>query len=165
MSHSRRHSRAQSRANARRALRSPPCRRAALATISVGFWLTSACASDDGADPATIEPRLSAIQTAIFDKSCAMSSCHSAAAHSGDLVLEASQAHAQLVGVAATQGAAKGEGLLRVKAGDPGQSFLLRKCSPDLALTYGAPMPPSDGLDATKRAAISAWISAGAKND
>ncbi len=136
-----------------------------MASVGLSLLLASACTSDDGADPAAIEPKLSAIQTAIFNNSCAMSSCHSAAAHSGDLVLEADQSYAQLVGVAASQAAAKAEGLLRVKAGDPSKSFLLSKCSPDLALTYGAPMPPSDGLNAAKRAAIAAWISAGAKND
>jgi hypothetical protein len=116
------------------------------------------------ADP--IEPRLSALQDRIFTPSCTFSTCHSAAANEGQLVLERGRSHAQLVGQPAVQQQAALERLVRVAAKDPEASFLLVKLRPRLPAKYGKHMPDAAGqLDADQLQAIEEWIRRGANDD
>lgn len=107
------------------------------------------------ADPA---PTLAAVQTEVFDASCAFSSCHGSGA--GGLDLTAAASHAALVDVESE--AAPGE--FRVVAGDSAASYLVKKCGSEAGIV-GEPMPNLDGLDAERLAMLSAWIDAGALAD
>ncbi len=138
--------------------------RCAFLMVLVGVALTG-CSTPP--EPATLQPSLSSIQTFIFDSSCADSTCHSATAHAGNLVLEKGQSYAQLVDVFADNAAAKNAGLKRVLVGDPDSSFLLTKVNKIVDLNHGQVMPPSmpEGLAAAQLAAIRDWIVAGANDD
>ena len=103
------------------------------------------------------------IQTKIFDSTCATSFCHGAGAASGGLDLSDGAAYANLVGVLATNEAAKAANLQRVLPNDPADSFLLLKLEGTLAAGQGVPMPlvggplPASAIDTIRR-----WIAAGA---
>lgn len=126
-----------------------------IATLSL-----TACGSDgSGGD---VAGTLSDIQAKIFTPSCALSGCHdaSASATQANLILTAGQSHASLVGVASEKSA-----LLRVAAGDPANSFLVKKLK-NPSGSEGLRMPQgSPALSAAKIAAIEEWITAGAAND
>lgn len=123
--------------------------------------------------------RFSEIVDTIFRPSCATSFCHDAqgAAFSGNLDLRAAEAYAHLVGVISAREAAAADGLLRVKPGDPDNSFLIRKVCPAdigaplcsgtaLPSAYGGRMPlVGSSLSAAKIEALRAWILRGAPND
>ena len=103
----------------------------------------------------------SQIQAQIFTPTCAKAGCHSAAAASEGLVLEAGQAYGLLVGRPAS-----GNGsLARVEPGSPERSYLILKLRGDPGITgermpLGGPYLTSDQI-----AGIAAWIRAGAPND
>ena len=102
------------------------------------------------------------LQAKIFTPSCAITSCHGAAA-SGGLTLSAGAAYASLVGVAPTNTSAQSAGLLRVAPGDPDRSFLLRKLEGTLAAGEGEPMPRVGAtLDPPLIDLVRRWIAAGA---
>ncbi len=102
------------------------------------------------------------IQRAIFDRSCATSSCHGAA-RAGGLDLTAGHAFAALVGVPAANPAAATAGLFRVVPGDPDASFLVAKLAGTLSADEGTPMPQVGGaLPAARLALVRRWIAAGA---
>lgn len=103
----------------------------------------------------------------ILTKSCAISGCHvtgSAMSIESGLVLEATVAYANLVGVAPKNESAVAHGLLRVKPGSIDSSFLYVKLSdPEHFGGYGARMPlGADALSAGQMEFIRAWIMAGA---
>ena len=104
----------------------------------------------------------SRIQAEVFTPTCAKAGCHSAAAASQGLVLEAGQAYGFLVGRPAT-----GRGSInRVEPGSPERSYLILKLRGDPSIT-GQRMP-LDGppyLTAEQIDGIAAWIRAGAPND
>ncbi|MDX2167130.1 MAG: hypothetical protein SF182_08710 [Deltaproteobacteria bacterium] len=131
------------------------------AAITVDELVRAVAASLDGC-PAQLPATLAEIQSTIFTPTCAITTCHNAAAAAGDLVLAAGASHAELVGVAPDIAAAGDAGLLRVTAGDPDSSFLYRKLvgpRPE----WGSRMPlngacmPVEQLDQIRR-----WIVAGA---
>ena len=103
------------------------------------------------------------IQKNIFDSTCATTFCHGTGAASGGLDLSDGAAYANLVGVLATNEAAKAANLQRVLANDPDDSFLLLKLEGTLAAGEGVPMPlvggplPASAIDTIRR-----WIAAGA---
>ena len=103
------------------------------------------------------------IQKKIFDSTCATTFCHGAGAASGGLDLSDGAAYANLVGVLATNEAAKAANLQRVLPNDPADSFLLLKLEGTLAAGEGVPMPlvggplPASAIDTIRR-----WIAAGA---
>jgi hypothetical protein len=113
------------------------------------------------APPATF----ATIERKVFGASCASVSCHGAA-ESGGLALTAGAAYGNLVGVRASNPAARAAGLLRVAPGDPGRSFLVHKLDGDLTAEEGAQMPrvgsalPASSIDLIRR-----WIAAGAPAD
>jgi len=103
------------------------------------------------------------IQKKIFDSTCATTFCHGTGAASGGLDLSDGAAYANLVGVLATNEAAKAANLQRVLPNDPDDSFLLLKLEGTLAAGQGVPMPlvggplPASAIDTIRR-----WIAAGA---
>ena len=70
-----------------------------LRSVSLALLLAVACSTLPNPTQTTVQPKLSSIQAAIFTPSCAVSGCHDATTQSGNLVLTASVAYANLVGV------------------------------------------------------------------
>ncbi|TMA93944.1 MAG: hypothetical protein E6J77_04480, partial [Deltaproteobacteria bacterium] len=97
------------------------------------------------------------IQKKIFDTTCATEFCHGTGAASGGLDLSDGAAYANLVGVLATNEAAKAANLQRVLPNDPADSFLLLKLEGTLAAGQGVPMPlvggplPASAIDTIRR--------------
>ncbi len=104
------------------------------------------------------------IYTKVFRASCAFSSCHASEGGKGGLSLGTiDEAYEQLVGVEPQNEAARAQGLLRVDAGKPDNSFLLRKLGQP-GPGEGSRMPASSAepLPADVVNAIREWILAGA---
>ncbi len=97
----------------------------------------------------------------IFTQSCAFSSCHSAIARKGGLVLSSEEvSYANLVGVDPQYPDALAAGLVRVDSGHPENSFLLRKLR---AMGPGDSMPQGSApLSEDIIGVIEAWIARGA---
>ncbi len=107
--------------------------------------------------------RFAYIRRQIFDRKCSTTSCHSRAAAKGGLVLEGIRAYSDLVGVPSSNETARAAGLRRVKAGDPDQSFLMRKIAGPLGPNDGDPMPEiGRALTAEEIDLIEHWIEDGA---
>jgi hypothetical protein len=106
------------------------------------------------------------LQEKILTPNCATSGCHDALNAVGGLDLSPSVAHRNLVGVPPTNANARADKLLRVKAGDPYNSFLYSKLdSANLHKSdgYGSPMPlGSRAITAGQLDFIKFWIAAGA---
>lgn len=102
------------------------------------------------------------IQSTIFTATCTDQFCHSGPSPAGGLSLVDGMSHDQLVGVSASNPAAQQAGLLRVKVGDPDNSFLLIKLTgPSPA--EGSPMPlGKQPLTVAQLQLIRDWITAGA---
>ena len=108
----------------------------------------------DGGGP--LAPTLASIQARIFTPICTQ--CHAGAAAPLGLSLEAGASFDNLVGVPSSEVPA----LLRVQAGNPDASYLVRKIegSPDIV---GDRMPLGlTPLTTEERTAIRGWIAAGA---
>ncbi|MBV8200659.1 MAG: hypothetical protein JOZ15_08545 [Acidobacteria bacterium] len=102
------------------------------------------------------------IQAGIFTPSCAKSGCHTSAAASGGLVLEAGHAYANIVG----RPAQEQPQLDYVRPGNPDASYLLEKLRGDAGIS-GSRMP-RDGppfLTPQQIASLAAWIQAGAPDN
>jgi hypothetical protein len=122
---------------------------------------------DDPASGSEPDARFSTLQAEIFTPKCTLSSCHSAAFHAGELVLEAGTAHADLTEGPVLQAAAASEGRQLVVPGDAAASFLWMKLQPGLDARYGVLMPQgsTQGLPDEDLALIERWIEAGAQAD
>ncbi|HEY0251757.1 MAG TPA: hypothetical protein VGC41_09530 [Kofleriaceae bacterium] len=136
----------------------------------LAFSLLVACSNGPGTEeaqsPSCVDAMthsdLAWIQTNVFDKSCAVSGCHDARGHSGQLILTDGNSHANLVAKAAVNPGT--DGWKRVTAGDPSASYLM------VALGQEAGPMPTDGfmplqaeaLCQAKIDAVSRWITAGA---
>jgi len=98
----------------------------------------------------------------VFAGSCALQTCHSAVARQGGLALDTEDvSYSSLVNQPPTDVQAQDLGLLRVAAGDPSKSFLLRQLrheGPGTGMPQNAP-PLADALITM----IEAWIARGAK--
>jgi len=104
------------------------------------------------------------LQDDIFTPRCATQFCHSQAARSGGLVLEAGAAFDSLVGAAPTLAAARAAGLLRVDPSAPENSFLLIKLTQPTSAMYGSRMPlTGTPLSDAEVDSIRQWIAAGAQ--
>lgn len=109
------------------------------------------------------------IQANILTPSCATGGCHTDGAPfavSSGLVLDKAVAYQNLVGVSARNDAARQDGMLRVKPGDPSGSYLYWKLTyapAPAGRDYGSPMPLS-GLPLYNGQIeyIRRWIAAGA---
>jgi hypothetical protein len=129
------------------------------ATVCTAFPSTAdACRSD-----ATCAPLVRPFKTIqqVFTQSCALPTCHSAIAREGDLVLESEElSWESLVEKASVHEDAIAMDLMRVKSGDPDDSFLMRKLrgqGPGDSMPQGTPPLPDAVLDL-----IEDWIARGA---
>ena len=103
------------------------------------------------------------LKSRLFASTCATTSCHSAAAAKGGLVLEGDRPFAELVGIPAANAAAAAAGKLRVRPGDPDGSFLYQKLAGTLGAGEGDSMPQVGiplGGEALRR--VVSWIAQGA---
>ncbi|MGI9203135.1 MAG: Ig-like domain-containing protein [Woeseiaceae bacterium] len=110
--------------------------------------------------PPAFNPVFSDIQANIFTPTCATAGCHAGAGAPQGLVLDDANSFALLVGVASNEVPA----VLRVAAGDPGNSYLIQKLEGNAA--SGAQMPlngtplPQATIDIVRQ-----WIIDGAVDD
>jgi len=103
------------------------------------------------------------IQATIFDSTCAVSPCHDAASHNGNLVLAEGVSYGNLVGVQPDTGGARLQGFLRVDPGHPDNSFLLVKLlGPPDGQGTRMPPPPAAALRGDQIKLIRDWILQGA---
>ncbi len=102
---------------------------------------------------------LQQVQDEIFTPSCAVQFCHSGDFPSAQVSLEEGQSFDQLVGVVPSNGAAAADGLLRVDAGDPDNSFLIVKVEGPDRLELGSRMPLAfDPLTQEQIDLLRAWV-------
>ncbi len=121
------------------------------------LWLVACSGGKDSNSPDETPATLTEIQTDIFSKSCAFSSCHGDGGNSGLLKLDPELSYAQLVNAAASEA-----GKIRVVPGDPDGSYLVERLEhPDTAEV----MPPGQPLDAAKLERIRSWIVDGAQDN
>jgi hypothetical protein len=107
------------------------------------------------------------IQTQLFEKSCAFTSCHAPGSSATSLVLTGSGVHARLVGVLPVNGTARNDGLKLVVAGKPDSSLLWHKLNQWLAghhaHDYGGAMPQNaPSLSVEQLNFVRQWIENGA---
>lgn len=108
-----------------------------------------------GPPPAALEPVLAAIQSQVFDVSCAVGGCHDRVSSIANLDLSAGNAYNSLVNVSSTQVPS----LNLVEPGRPEVSYFVHKILGNA--DFGSPMPPAkaplrpDIIDAIRQ-----WISA-----
>lgn len=134
-----------------------------LALLALG-GLLAGCGGDEdegggaaGAAQATIDPKLSVIETEVFKGGCALSaSCHGAGGIVPDLT--AGKSYASLVGRASDKEAGK----TLVVAGKPDESMLYLVLKGSVGSVTRMPQGSSAGLDAAKIEAIRKWIADGA---
>jgi hypothetical protein len=121
--------------------------------------LTAACGAEE--EDATVQPTLASIQTNIFDRSCASSSCHGEA-REGDLDLRKGKSLDEMLNVDPDNPAALAAGLKLITPGDPQKSFLYTKLL-SVPEEMGQRMPTgSRPLSTAKINAIKTWIEDGA---
>ena len=129
------------------------------ATVCTAFTSAEESCMPDGSCAPLVRPFRTIQQ--VFTQSCALPSCHSAIAREGDLVLESEElSWDSLVDQPSVHEDAAETGLLRVKSGDPDNSFLMRKLrglGPGDSMPQGAPALPDNILDM-----IEDWIARGA---
>ncbi|HUI27305.1 MAG TPA: hypothetical protein VL403_14580 [Candidatus Kryptonia bacterium] len=113
----------------------------------------------------TIDPNatLANIQAQIFSTTCTDQFCHDALTHFNNLSLVDGASYDQLVNVPAFNLAAQQAGLLRVKPGDPDNSFLIIKLT-NPTIDEGVRMPSGKPpLSAAQIQLIRDWITQGAQ--
>lgn len=110
-----------------------------------------------------VKPTLASLEKEYFGASCAFGSCHSAAKHAGELVLESGKSYQNLLNTPALHPGAGG--WERVVPGKPDDSFLYVKVTqPQPGQGKLMPVGVSEPLDPDCAiAALKAWIAAGAK--
>ncbi len=124
--------------------------------------LLAGCGSGDGFDGGAaagpLQPTFSSIQANVFTPICEQ--CHSGAGAPFGLRLDAANSYALLVGVSSGEQS----GLLRVKAGDPNNSYLVQKlegrASTGERMPAGLPPLPQATIDVIRQ-----WITNGALMD
>jgi uncharacterized protein (TIGR03118 family) len=131
------------------------------ATDAAGNVGTSPAVSVTVSNSTTPAVTLSELQSTIFTPIC--SACHTGTGSSlpGSMNLTAGHTFTSLVGVPSVEQPA----VLRVKAGDPTNSYVIRKLEGTAGIT-GARMPfGGPYLDQATIDKVKAWITAGAHND
>lgn len=136
-------------------------RKQSILTALLSIWLTSACSSDSASTPrTTIEPKLSAIEQNIFQRSCTFSSCHGADTPKEGLSLVGPTHH-----LLVNQPSSEVPTRMLVLPADPGGSYLLEKIS-SATPTSGSRMPyASSPLPDSEITAVRQWIELGAQDD
>jgi len=102
------------------------------------------------------------VQAQVFTPNCAKAGCHTSAAASGGLVLEAGRSYGEIVNRPAVGNAS----LDRIEPGNPERSYLIKKLRGDPDIT-GARMPLDNPGSLTQEQVdgIVGWVLAGALND
>ena len=144
----------------------------AAVALVCGLAAWSSCAGDGPTVAATAVPTptptpgasdtYGQIQREVFDVHCLSAGCHNAASQAAGLVLDAGVSYGDLVGVVPTNPVAATQGLLRVTAGDPEQSYLYVKLSAaggvlGSRMPLGQPPLPADEIELVR-----SWILDGA---
>lgn len=106
-------------------------------------------------------PTFTQIQDNIFTTSCALSGCHTGTFPPQGLNLSEGQAYASLVNVAAQEV----QGLLRVKPGDPNNSYLVMKITGAAGIAGGRMPLGRTPLSDAQIQMIRDWIENGAENN
>jgi hypothetical protein len=140
-----------------------------VALLAIG--VTLGCADfDTPADPAggapddlVATPSFSANVIPICEKRCSLGGCHSLATRQGALALTPDAAYDALVGVPA----ALRPSLLRVRPGQPAESWLVAMIGPDDAARQGFSRMPlaTQPLTPNQIATIVRWIEQGAQRN
>lgn len=117
------------------------------------------CEHADPLDSGGVQPTLESIQENIFDRSCAVSGCHTGSNPPMDLDLSNGEAESHLVGVDSREVPS----LKRVAPGDPDDSYLVRKIEggPGIVgvrMPLGRPPLPSEEITVIRE-----WIANGAE--
>ena len=115
---------------------------------------------------ATGPVKFTQIREQIFKVSCNFSSCHSSAAHKGNLDLEASP-YSSLINVDPLLAGAKAKGWKLVVPSDETRSFIYQKVTLAVAKdnALGSRMPEGGVLEPDRVALLKNWIQRGAPND
>jgi hypothetical protein len=116
-------------------------------------------------EPGTGQPDPSAtftrVQSEIFTLSCALSGCHTGAAPTGGMNLEAASAYTSIVGVSSTERS----DLRRIAPSQPDNSYLVKKVRGDADIS-GSRMPLGGAaLSASQLTLIVDWVRRGAPHD
>jgi hypothetical protein len=129
--------------------------------VAFGSLLLFAVASRGQGEPEDPKVRPFRSIQQLFTQSCALTTCHSAVARQGGLVLEHEDlSYRALVDTTPHHPDAKALGLLRVASGDPERSFLLRKLK---GMGPGDTMPQGGGrLSDEIIEMVEEWIRRGA---
>ena len=117
-------------------------------------------ATTDGGNGGTTVSFAADVQP-IFDQTCALAGCHSAASGSASLVLAAGSALDNLVGVPSSQQ----PGTDRVTPEDPDNSYIVRKIEGASGISGGRMPLNRSPLSATQITTIRTWITEGAQNN
>ena len=102
-------------------------------------------------------PTVSALQSTIFNRKCALSGCHIGSSPGGGLNLSASRAFGQLVNANSSYG------VPRVTPNDADNSVLYQKVIGNSR--FGSRMPLGSSLSSTEVNLILDWINEGAPNN
>ncbi len=106
------------------------------------------------------------IQKQLFNSTCATGGCHDSESNASDLILEAGSSHSSLVDQPTVNGVAAALGWLRVKSGNPGESFLMQKIDGGLGPGLGARMPlRGKKVPSFMREIVRKWIEDGSPLD
>ena len=106
-------------------------------------------------------PTFTQIQTSIFNTSCALSGCHTGTFPPQGLNLSEGVAYSNLVNVAAQEK----QGFVRIKPGDPDNSYLFMKITGAAGIAGGRMPLGRTPLSSDQVEMIRAWIENGAPNN
>jgi hypothetical protein len=111
----------------------------------------------NGIETIPLADNFKSIQSNIFTPSCALSGCHSGPAPQAGMSLEAGKSFSNIV----NRSSSEVPSLQRITAGDPDNSYLIRKV--EGIASVGVQMPRNaPALSAQKIAVLRSWVSKGA---
>ncbi|MDX2168530.1 MAG: hypothetical protein SF182_15755 [Deltaproteobacteria bacterium] len=135
--------------------------RGGTAAALIGLLALAGCAGDGGT-PVPAEGWFNQLQTQVFNQHCLNAGCHNSTNVAGGLNLSPGASYAALVGVEPDNVVARADGMLRVEAFAPDNSFLLTKVTMP-GLGEGGRMPLSMApLSSDDITLIRTWITEGA---
>jgi hypothetical protein len=151
----------------------PPAIKLAALVSLCALVALSACAGEGIVDPAGPGPQctdvapfratMSCIQQFVFTPRCALSGCHASPSAAQGMDLSAGSAWTSIVNVPVLELS----GYLRVKPGDPDNSYLVLKLEGQFSIIVGDRMP-ADGspyLNSNEISVIREWIANGAPDN
>ncbi len=133
----------------------------ALRTPLLLLALTGCAPAGDTGPPGEEPAGFEVLLEEILAPSCGTAGCHGATTGAAGLFLDGDRAYSSLLDEPCTNEQALAEGLVRVRPGDPGDSFLYLKIVDPLGM--GELMPPTGPLDQAAIEAVERWILEGAQ--